>query len=254
MKYGAIYPSLKGRTVLVTGGGSGIGESIVEHFAAQGSKVAFIDIKEHESKALVARLRRKRQKVHFEPCDLTDIAALRKAIASVRKTFGPITVLVNNAAHDERHKLDDVTPEYFDDRIAVNLKHQFFAIQAVVGDMKKAKNGSIVNIGSNSWMIAHGGLPVYAAAKAGVLGLTRGVARELGKFNVRVNHVAPGWILTPRQLELWATPAALEKLMQDQCLHRQLKGDDIARAVLFFASDEASAATNQTFVFDGGWL
>ena len=254
MKYGAIYPSLKGRTVLVTGGGSGIGESIVEHFAAQGSKVAFIDIKEQESKALVARLRRKRQKVHFEPCDLTDIAALRQAIASVRKTFGPITVLVNNAAHDERHKLEDVTPEYFDDRIAVNLKHQFFAIQAVVGDMKKAKNGSIVNIGSNSWMVAHGGLPAYTTAKAGVLGLTRGLARELGKHNVRINHVSPGWILTKRQLELWATPQSLEKLMQDQCLQRQLKPDDIARAVLFFASDEASAATNQTYVFDGGWL
>jgi NAD(P)-dependent dehydrogenase (short-subunit alcohol dehydrogenase family) len=254
MKYGAIYPSLKGRTVLVTGGGSGIGESIVEHFAAQGSKVAFIDIKEKESKAVAARLKRKRHKVHFELCDLTDIAALRKAVASVRRTFGPITILVNNAAHDERHTLEAVTPEYFDERIALNLKHQFFAIQAVVGDMKKAKNGSIVNIGSNSWMVAHAGLPVYATAKAGVLGLTRSLARELGPYNVRVNHIAPGWILTPRQLELWATPESLAQLMQDQCLKRQLKGDDIARAVLFFASDEASAATNQSYIFDGGWL
>ncbi len=254
MKYGAIYPSLRGRTVLVTGGGSGIGELIVEHFAAQGSKVAFIDILEKESKALVARLKRKRQKVHFEHCDLTDIAALRKAIANVRKVFGPITVLVNNAAHDERHTIDEVTPEYFDQRVAVNLKHQFFAIQAVVGDMKKAKNGSIVNLGSTSWMVAHGGLPVYAAAKAGVQGLTRGLAHELGRHNVRINHIAPGWILTRRQLELWATPEGLDQLMKDQCLQRQLKGDDIARAVLFFASDEASAATNQTFVFDAGWL
>ncbi len=254
MKFGAIYPSLKGRTVLVTGGGSGIGESIVEHFAAQGSKVAFIDIKEKESKALVARIRRKRQKVHFEHCDLADIAALKKAVASVRKTFGPITVLVNNAAHDERHKLEDVTSDYFDERIAMNLKHQLFTIQAVAPDMKKAKNGSIVNIGSNSWMVAFGGLPVYTAAKAGVLGLTRGVARELGKYNIRVNHVAPGWIMTRRQKELWATPEALEKLMQDQCLPRELGPDDIARAVLFFGSDEASAATNQTYVFDGGWL
>ena len=254
MKYGAIYPSLKGRTVLVTGGGSGIGESIVEHFAAQGSKVAFIDIKEKESKALAARLRKKRQTVHFEPCDLTDIPALKQAIANIRKALGPITVLVNNAAHDERHTLDEVTPEYFDERIAYNLKHQFFTIQAVAPDMKKAKNGSIVNIGSNSWMVAFGGLPVYTAAKAGVLGLTRGLARELGKFNVRINHVAPGWIMTKRQLELWASPAAIEKLMQDQCLPRQLYPDDIARAVLFFASDEASAATNQTYVFDGGWL
>jgi NAD(P)-dependent dehydrogenase (short-subunit alcohol dehydrogenase family) len=254
MKFGAIYPSLKGRTVLVTGGGSGIGESIVEHFAAQGSKVAFIDIKEKESKALVARLKRKRQTVHFEPCDLTDIAALKQAIKNVRKAFGPITVLVNNAAHDERHTIDEVTSDYFDERIAVNLKHQFFTIQAVAPDMKKAKNGSIVNIGSNSWMVAFGGLPVYTAAKSGVLGLTRGVARELGKYNVRVNHVAPGWIMTKRQKDLWATPEALEKLMQDQCLPRELGPDDIARAVLFFASDEASAATNQTYVFDGGWL
>jgi NAD(P)-dependent dehydrogenase (short-subunit alcohol dehydrogenase family) len=254
MKYGAVYPSLKGRTVLVTGGGSGIGESIVEHFAAQGSKVAFIDIKEKESKALAARIRKKKQIVHFEHCDLTDIAALRKSIAAIRKALGPITVLVNNAAHDERHKLEDVTPEYFDNRIAMNLKHQLFTIQAVVADMKKAKNGSIVNMGSNSWMVAFGGLPVYTAAKAGVLGLTRGLARELGKWNIRVNHVAPGWIMTKRQLELWATPEALDKLMQDQCLPRRLYPDDIARAVLFFASDEASAATNQTYVFDGGWL
>ncbi len=254
MKYGAIYPSLKGRTVLVTGGGSGIGESIVEHFAAQGSKVAFIDIQEKESKALMARLKRKRQKVHFEHADLTDIAAIRRAVANVRKVFGPITILVNNAAHDERHTLDEVTPEYFDERVAVNLKHQFFTIQAVAPDMKKARNGSIVNIGSNSWMVAHGGMPVYTMAKAGVLGLTRGLARELGKYNVRINHIGPGWILTPRQLKLWATPESLEQLMKDQCLQRQLKGDDIARAVLFFASDEASAATNQTYVFDGGWL
>ncbi|KAB2876977.1 MAG: SDR family oxidoreductase [Bauldia sp.] len=254
MKYGAIYPSLKGRTVLVTGGGSGIGESIVEHFAAQGSKVAFIDIKEKESKALAARLRRKRRTVHFEPCDLTDIAALQAAVKSVRKALGPITILVNNAAHDERHTLDEVTSDYFDERIAMNLKHQLFTIQAVVGDMKKAKNGAIVNMGSTSWMVAFGGLPVYTAAKAGVVGLTRGLARELGKYNIRVNSIAPGWIMTERQKSLWVTPEALTQLMKDQCLQRTLDPADIARAVLFFASDEASAATNQSYVFDGGWL
>ena len=154
MKYGAIYPSLKGRTVLVTGGGSGIGAAIVEHFAGQGAKVGFIDIKEKESKALAARLVRKRRKVLFQHADLTDIGAVRKAIANIRKALGPITILVNNAAHDERHKLEDVTPEYFDDRIAVNLKHQFFCIQAVVPDMKKAGGGSIVNITSGSWIMA----------------------------------------------------------------------------------------------------
>ncbi|MCB1488430.1 MAG: SDR family oxidoreductase [Bauldia sp.] len=254
MKYGAIYPSLKGRTVLVTGGGSGIGESIVTHFAAQGSKVGFIDIKEKESKALVAKLKRKKQKVHFEHCDLADIDALRKAIKSVRKALGPITILINNAAHDERHTLKEVTSEYFDDRIRVNLKHQLFTIQAVVDDMKKAKNGAIVNMGSTSWMVAFGGLPVYTAAKAGVIGLTRGLAHELGQHNIRINSVAPGWIMTKRQKELWVTPEALEQLMKDQCLQRTLGPDDIARAVLFYASDEASAVTNQSVVFDGGWL
>jgi NAD(P)-dependent dehydrogenase (short-subunit alcohol dehydrogenase family) len=254
MKYGAVYPSLRGRTVLVTGGGSGIGESIVAHFAAQGSKVGFIDINEKASKALAARLTRKRQKVHFENADLTDIDALQRAIASIRRKFGPITVLVNNAAHDERHKLEDVTPQYFDDRIRVNLKHQFFCIQAVVPDMKKAGNGAIVNMTSGSWMVAFDGLPVYAAAKAAVYGLTRGLARSLGPHNIRINSIAPGWILTERQLKLWLTPASEKKLMQDQALKRRLGPDDVARFVLFYASDDSSACTNQNIVVDGGWV
>ena len=254
MKYGAIYPSLKGRTVLVTGGGSGIGEAIVEHFAAQGSKVGVLDIKKKESEALAARLRRKRQKVHFEHCDLTDIEALQRAIRNVRRALGPITILVNNAAHDERHTLEEVTSQYFDDRMRVNLKHQFFAIQAVVPDMKKAKNGSIVNLSSTSWMIAFGGLPVYTAAKAGVFGMTRGLARDLGKYNIRINTFAPGWVMTERQKSLWVTPGAIEQLMKDQCLKRTLTPADMARAILFLASDESSATTNQNFVFDGGWL
>ena len=254
MKYGATYPSLKGRIVLVTGGGSGIGESIVAHFAAQGAKVGFLDIKPKESKALVARLKRKRQTVHFEHVDLTDIGALRAGIAAVRKALGPITILVNNAAHDERHKLEDVTPEYFDDRIRVNLKHQFFAIQAVVPDMKKAGYGSIVNMTSTSWLIGSRNIPIYVAAKAGAYGLVRGLARDLGRFNIRINAFAPGWIMTERQKTLWATPEALARLMEDQCLQRTLTPDDMARGILFLASDEASAATNQNFVFDGGWL
>jgi NAD(P)-dependent dehydrogenase (short-subunit alcohol dehydrogenase family) len=253
MKFGAIYPSLKNRTVLITGGGSGIGEKIVEQFAAQGSKVAFFDIKEKESRALEARLKRKKLKVHFEPVDLEDIAALRQAVAKVRRKFGPITVLVNNAAHDERHKWQDVTPEYFDERIRLNLRHQFFAIQAVVPDMQKAGYGSIVNMSSGSWMVASRDMPIYVASKAGIYGLVRGMARELGAMNIRINAIAPGWIMTERQRRLWSTPEALEQLMKDQCLQRTLEPVEIARAILFFASDEASAATNQIFVFDAGW-
>jgi NAD(P)-dependent dehydrogenase (short-subunit alcohol dehydrogenase family) len=254
MKYGAIYPSLKGRTVLVTGGASGIGESIVEHFAAQGSKVAFIDIAEKAGKALAARLKRKRQTVHFEHCDLTDIAAVDAAIRSARKALGPITILINNAAHDDRHTLEEVTPDYFDDRIRVNLKHQFFCIQAVVPDMKKAGGGAIVNMTSTSYMVGTPNLPVYTASKAGVVGLMRGLHRKLGEHNIRINAFAPGWIMTERQKKLWVTQEGLDRLKSDQALKRPLQPDDMARAVLFFASDESWAATGQTFVFDGGWM
>ncbi|MEJ0011828.1 MAG: SDR family oxidoreductase [Bauldia sp.] len=253
-KFGAIYPSLKGRTVLVTGGGSGIGESVVEHFAAQGSKVGFLDIADKPSQALAARLKKKHRTVHFEHCDLTDIAALKVAIANVRKALGPVTILVNNAAHDERHALADVTPEYFDNRIAVNLKHQLFAIQQVVPDMQKAGGGAIVNMSSGSWMVGSQNMPVYVASKIASYGLVRGLARDLGRQNIRINAISPGWIMTKRQKELWVTPDALEQLMKDQSLQRTLDPAEIARAVLFFASDESSAATNQNFVFDGGWV
>jgi NAD(P)-dependent dehydrogenase (short-subunit alcohol dehydrogenase family) len=254
MKYGAVYPSLKGRTVVVTGGASGIGEAIVAHFAAQGSKVGFIDIDRKAGETLAAKLRRKRQKVHFVHADLTDTEALRGAIAEIRKAFGPVTILINNAGHDERHRLEAVTPAYFDERIAVNLKHQLFCIQAVVPDMKAAGYGSIVNMTSTSYMMGSVNMPVYTAAKAAVVGLTRGLARELGRHNIRVNAFAPGWIMTKRQLDLWVNPDSDAEREAGQCLKRRLYPDDMARAVLFLASDEASSATNQTFVFDAGWL
>jgi NAD(P)-dependent dehydrogenase (short-subunit alcohol dehydrogenase family) len=254
MQYGATYPSLKDRVVLITGGGSGIGEAIVTHFAAQGSKVGFLDIKPKESQALADRLSGAGHVVHFEQTDLSDIAALKASIDRVRGKLGPITILVNNAANDDRHKIEDVTPEYFDNRINVNLRHHFFAIQAVVPDMKQAGGGSIVNVTSTSWMIGSRGMPVYVAAKSAVYGLVRGLARELGEHNIRINAFAPGWIMTERQKALWTTPEALERLMIDQCIKRTLTPDDMARAILFFASDEAAAATNQNFVFDGGWL
>ncbi|MCX5478156.1 SDR family NAD(P)-dependent oxidoreductase [Kaistia geumhonensis] len=253
MSTGAIYPSLRDRTVVVTGGGSGIGESIVRHFVAQGSKVGFLDINREASEALVAELA-PQGTVRFEHCDLRDIAALRASIANIRAAYGPVTILVNNAAHDERHKLEDVTPEYWDDRIHVNLRHQFFAAQAVAEDMKAAGRGAIINLGSISWMIGMGGMAGYTASKSAVLGLTRSLARDLGPFNIRVCSVLPGWVMTQRQIDLWLTPEAEATIMASQCLKRKLYPEDIARPVLFFASDEAGACTNQSYVVDGGWV
>lgn len=250
----AIYPDLAGKTVLVTGGGSGIGEAIVRRFAEQKAKVGFIDIKEAESRKLAKGLRDAGATVEFVRADLTDIAALRAAVARIRGELGPIAVLVNNAAHDERHNTEEVTPEYWDDRIAVNLKHQFFAAQAVLPDMKAAQSGAIVNFGSVSWMIGQGGMAAYTAAKSAVLGLTRSLARDYGPYNIRVNAIAPGWIMTQRQIEKWLTPEGEQELMQRQCLKRKLVPDDIARVVLFLASDEAAACTNQQYVVDGGWV
>jgi D-xylose 1-dehydrogenase len=247
----ATYSDLAGKVVLVTGGGSGIGEAIVRRFAQQQAKVAFIDIK--DSQALVESLSGQGGPVRFEQADLTDIGALRAAIARIREALGPIQVLINNAAHDERHPTEDVTPEYWDDRIAVNLKHQFFAAQAVLPDMKAAQGGAIVNFGSVSWMVGQGGMAAYTAAKSAVLGLTRSLARDYGPYNIRVNAIAPGWIMTQRQIEKWLTPDGEAELMQRQCLKRKLVPDEIAKVTLFMASDEASACTNQQYVVDGGW-
>ncbi len=248
----ATYPSLKGRTVVVTGGASGIGESIVRHFAAQGSKVGFIDLNGEAGRALATDL--SSTDAHFAEADLTDIDALKQAIADIRAALGPITVLVNNAAHDQRHQNEEVTPDYWDERIAVNLKHQFFATQTVMGDMKAAGGGSIINMGSTSWMIGQGGMPCYTTAKSAVQGLTRSLARDLGPDNIRVNSIAPGWIMTERQMELWLTPESEKELMARQCLKRKLDPSDMARVVLFFASEEAGACTAQTYIADGGWV
>jgi D-xylose 1-dehydrogenase len=250
----ATYSDLAGKTVLVTGGGSGIGEAIVRRFAAQKSKVAFLDIKEPESRKLADELTRQGATVRFEPADLTDIAALRAAVGRVRDAFGPILVLVNNAAHDERHPTPEVTPEYWDGRIAVNLKHQFFAAQAVLPDMQAAKEGVIINFGSVSWMVGQGGMAAYTAAKSAVLGLTRSLARDYGPDNIRVNAIAPGWIMTQRQIEKWLTPEAEAELMQRQCLKRKLAPDEVAGFTVFLASEEASACTNQHYIVDGGWV
>ena len=244
----ALYSDLNGKSVLITGGAMGIGQEIVRHFAAQNCRVAFLDLAVEPGEALA-----KETGAAFIACDLTDIAALRAAIARARSLIGPIAVLVNNAAHDQRHATPEVTPEYFDDRIAVNVKHQFFAIQAVLDDMKALGGGSIVNFGSTSWMIGAGGMAVYTMAKSAVLGLTRSIARDYGPDNIRCNAIAPGWIMTDRQKQLWLTPEGEETLMRQQCLKRKLQPAEIARWVVFLASDEASAATAQQYVVDGGW-
>jgi D-xylose 1-dehydrogenase len=251
----AIYPSLKDRAVFVTGGGSGIGASIVEHFCAQGSKVAFVDIAREASEALVKVIAGKGLPAPlFIECDITNIPALQKAIADARQKLGPIRVLVNNAAHDQRHPIDTVTPEYWDERYAVNLKHQFFAAQAVYKDMAAAGGGAIVNLGSTSWVIGQGGMPCYTSAKSAVAGLTRALARDFGPLNIRVNCILPGWIMTERQLKLGLTPEGEEELMKRQCLKRKLVPADIARTVLFFAAEDSGACTNQNYIVDGGWV
>ena len=251
----ASYPSLEDRVVFVTGGGSGIGASVVEHLCAQRARVAFVDIQREASDALVARLAaRGLPAPAFIPCDLRDIAALRAAISEVEARLGPIRVLVNNAAHDERHTIESVTPEYWDDRFAVNLRHQFFAAQAVVPGMAAAGGGSIVNFGSTSWLVGQGGMPAYLSAKAAVAGLTRALARDLGPRKIRVNSIVPGWIMTERQISLWLTPEGEEELMRRQCLKRKLVPEDIARVVLFLAADDSDACTNQSYVVDGGWV
>ena len=248
----AVYPSLNSKVVLVTGGGSGIGESITRSFIKQGSKVAFLDFNEKDSINLVKDLNT--DKVHFEFCDLRDIEQLKNSIKKISSKFGLIQVLVNNAARDDRHSLESVTSEYFDERIATNLKHQLFSSQAVVSDMEKNGGGVIINMGSTSWMIGQGGMPCYTTAKSAVQGLTRGLARDLGPKNIRVNCVVPGWIMTERQVDMWLTPESEKELMDRQCIKRKLFPKDIARFVLFMASDEASACSNQSFVVDGGWL
>lgn len=248
----AKYPCLDGKTVLVTGGASGIGEAIVRHFLAQGSKVGFLDIDEAAAQRLLSDLRS--PSLRFQRCDIRDTADLQRGIGAIREELGPITILVNNAAHDQRHEMEEVTSDYWDERMAVNLKHQFFAAQAVVPDMKAAGEGAIINMGSNSWMIGRGNMPAYTTAKAAIAGLTRSLARNLGPFGIRVCSVVPGWIMTERQEQLWLTPEGEAEMMDRQCLKRKLYPDDIARPILFFASREAGACTNQSYVIDGGWV
>jgi NAD(P)-dependent dehydrogenase (short-subunit alcohol dehydrogenase family) len=239
----AIYPSLKGKTVLVTGGASGIGALTVGAFAEQGADVAFLD-RDAEASARIAG----QTGARYALCDLRDVEALQAAIAEL----GTFDVLVNNAARDDRHDWQEVTPEYWDERMATNLRHMFFAIQAVAPGMIAANGGSIINLGSNSWWEAGGGFPAYATAKSAVHGLTRTMARDLGRHRIRVNTVVPGWIMTDRQKELWATPDALEAHRNRQCLPDLIEPIYVARMVLFLASDDAAMCTASNYMVEAG--
>jgi NAD(P)-dependent dehydrogenase (short-subunit alcohol dehydrogenase family) len=251
----ATYPSLRDRVVLVTGGGSGIGAAIVEQFALQGARVAFVDLAAECSTELVANLSaRCAHSPLFVHCDLTDIAALQAAVAEVTSRLGPPRVLVNNAGSDDRHKFEDVTPEYWDQRMNVNLRHQFFAAQAVAPGMKAAGGGSIINLSSIAWMVPSPDLWVYIAAKSAIIGMTRSMAHHLGADNIRVNCVLPGLIVTERQRRLWMTPQYEAKVLERQSLKRLLMPEEVARLLLFLASDDSSAITNQNHIIDGGWI
>ncbi len=250
----ANYPSLKDKVVFVTGGSSGIGADYVVQFASQGAKVGFVGRNQQAADGIVESCQSQGFPAPlFIPCDLRDIEALRSAIKQTESAFGTITGLVNNAASDERHKTEDVTPEYWDERMQVNLRHQFFAIQAVIPGMKDAGGGSIVNLGSIGWMMKVPDYPAYATSKAAVLGLTRTMAKQLGPHNIRVNCVTPGWIMTEKQERLWLTPEGEQELMAGQCLPRKLYSPEVTRMILFLIADDGSACTSQTFVVDGGW-
>jgi NAD(P)-dependent dehydrogenase (short-subunit alcohol dehydrogenase family) len=243
----ASYPSLKDKSVFVSGGGSGIGAAIVEHFAAQGSKVGFVDIDEAASMALA-----KKTGARFIKCDIRDVKAYQAAIAEVAGKHGAITALINNAARDDRHDIADVTTEFWDERMAVNLRHAYFAIQSVAPGMKKAGGGSIVNFSSVSYHTMTPRLSVYQAAKAAVIGMTRGLARDLGPDKIRLNAITPGWIMTQRQIDLWLTPESEADLMKAQVLKEKVYPADIARMALFLASDDSRLISAQNFVVDGG--
>lgn len=246
----ASYPSLAGRTAFVSGGGSGIGAAIVTRLAQQGCKLAFCDVADEPSKALASSLAP--AKVRYYACDVRDVAALRKVLAEVASEWGPIRVLINNAARDDRHEIEDVTPEYWDNALAVNLRHHFFAAQAVAPGMAQAGGGSIVNLGSVSWMRGTPGMAAYVASKAAINGLTRTLARELGPLNIRVNSIVPGAIDTPRQRSLWITPELEREFLAQQCLKFRLDADDVARGVLFLAADDSRGITGHNLIIDAG--
>jgi len=255
MRQNSRHPSLKGKSVLITGGGSGIGAAHVEAFCAEGAKVTLFDIDRAASEALVETLSPAAETAPvFDHVDLTDIPALRAAIAAAAARQGNIDVLVNNAANDTRHTLEEIDEAYFDDRVAVNLRHLVFAAQAVAPGMAANGGGVIVNTGSITWHAGFAGVPLYAMAKAAIEGLTRSLARDLGQDNIRVNCIIPGWVMTERQLTHWVDDAARARIREMQCLPGSVMPEDIAHMATWLASDDSRMITRQTFVVDGGWI
>ncbi|MCC7704888.1 SDR family oxidoreductase [Janthinobacterium sp. GW460P] len=255
MKQLAKYGSLQGKRVFITGGGSGIGESLVAEFAAQGALVAFVDIAVEASEALCRRLGEAGWTAPlFRHCDITDIPSLQAVMAELAQKLGDFDILVNNAANDQRHQAQDVTLDYWNERIAINQRPMFFTCQAVFEGMKRKGGGSIINVSSISWHMKSGGYPVYATTKAAVVGLTRGLARDYGAHNIRVNTVTPGWVMTQRQIDLWVDDAAEVEIKKSQCLPNKLMPQDIAAMVLFLASDDGAMCSSQEFIVDAGWV
>jgi NAD(P)-dependent dehydrogenase (short-subunit alcohol dehydrogenase family) len=253
-RHSARYPSLNGRSVFVTGGGSGIGASIVSAFAAQGARVGFIDVDAASSGALVEAVAAAGQpRPWWRRCDVRDIAALRQAIADAAGQLGDFHVLVNNVASDDRHTLESVTPEYYDERIAINQRAALFALQGVVPGMKRLGCGSVINLGSIGWQIKAGEYPCYAIAKSSVNGLTRGNAAALGRHRIRINTVTAGWVMTERQKKLWLTPEGERDIERNQCLPDRLEPEDVAALVLWLAADDSRMCTAPEFTVDGGW-
>jgi NAD(P)-dependent dehydrogenase (short-subunit alcohol dehydrogenase family) len=252
MRPDAVYPDLSGRAALVTGGADGIGRAIVEALARQKVKVAFLDRDRERGEALAAMLTEAGATVSFHAVDLRNIPATQEAIAAVRKACGPFAIGVNNAGHDERHAFEEVTPEYWDDRFAVNLRPMMFVAQALAPDMQGLGGGSLINLSSISWMKGSPHMIAYTTAKSAVLGFTRSLARALGPDGIRVNCVTPGWVMTQRQRALWITPEKWEASQQAQAIRGTIEPEDIAAMVLFLASDVSRMCTGQNFIVDGG--
>jgi NAD(P)-dependent dehydrogenase (short-subunit alcohol dehydrogenase family) len=249
----AIYPSLVDKTVVITGGGSGIGAAMVEAFAAQGARVFFLDVAVEESLQLQESLRKSSHPPVFLRCDLRDVAAIEASFAEIAERGGPVEVLVNNAANDDRNLVGGITAEYWNRSMEVNLRHQFFCAQAVADGMRSLGRGVILNLGSISWHLATANLSIYMTAKAASEGLTRGLARDLGAHGIRVNSIIPGAVRTPRQMKLWQSAESEAKIVADQCLQERIDPEHVAPMALFLASDDAARCSGRDYFVDAGW-